>query len=432
MSKPILKDLPELIAANVINEETAQRIRAFYQQKEEHEPNRLVIVFGILGALLVGLGIILIIAHNWDTLGKVPKIGIALLPLLVGQAVAAFVLFEKSDSTAWREGAAAFLFLAIAASISIVSQVYNIEGTLHGFLFLWMVLALPVIYTLRSSLASLLYIVGITWYACELSYFHYPTATAWWYWLLLALVLPHYYRLYIVRIQSNFFAFHSWFIALSVTTVLGMFGNMLDELTVALYINVFCIFILIGQIEKIRERRLIANGFLVGGSLGLISLLLFLSFEWFWQDVFDVRVDHVDLLHAYPYWVAFAIAIVLLVVLGVRQSFISLNVKSYAFIIVLILLLVSLQSPVLARVLDNILLFAFGVFTIRDGAQQNKLSLLNYGLLILTGLIICRFFDLDMSFVARGLLFVLVGAGFFAANIWMVKKRKQEQKAQQL
>jgi hypothetical protein len=96
------------------------------------------------------------------------------------------------------------------------------------------------------------------------------------------------------------------------------------------------------------------------------------------------------------------------------------------------LLLVSLQSPVLARVLDNILLFAFGVFTIRDGAQQNKLSLLNYGLLILTGLIICRFFDLDMSFVARGLLFVLVGAGFFAANIWMVKKRKQEQKAQQL
>jgi hypothetical protein len=242
-------------------------------------------------------------------------------------------------------------------------------------------------------------------------------------------MLPHYYKLYSDRIQSNFFAFHSWFIALSVTTVLGMFGNMLDELTVALYINVFCVFILIGQIEKIRERRLISNGFLVGGSLGLISLLLFLSFEWFWEEVFDESINHVDLLHAYPYWITFAIAIVLLIVLGVRQSFISLNAKSYAFIVVLILLLVSFQLPVLARVLDNILLFAFGVFTIRDGARQNKLSLLNYGLLILTALIICRFFDLDMSFVARGLLFVLVGAGFFAANIWMVKKRKQELKA---
>ncbi len=429
MSKPILKDLPELIAANVITEETAQHIRAFYQQKEEHVPNRLVIVFGILGALLVGLGIILIIAHNWDTLGKVPKLGIALLPLLIGQVVAAFVLIKKFDNTAWREGAATFLFLAIAASISIVSQVYNIEGTLHGFLFLWMVLALPVIYTLRSSLASLLYILGITWYACELSYFHYPYTTAWWYWVLLALMLPHYYRLYVGKIHSNFFAFHSWFIALSVTTVLGMFGNMLNELTVAVYINVFCIFILIGQIERIRERRLISNGLLVVGSLGVISLLLFLSFEWFWEEVFEDSIYHVDLLHAYPYWITFAIAIVLLIVLGMRQSFAALNVKSYGFIVVLILMLVSYQLPLLARVLDNALLFAFGVFTIRDGARQNRLSLLNYGLLILTALIICRFFDLDMSFVARGLLFVLVGAGFFAANIWMVKKRKQELKA---
>jgi uncharacterized membrane protein len=155
MSKPILKDLPDLIAANVITEDTAQRIRTFYQQKEDHAPNRLVIVFGILGALLVGLGIILIIAHNWDTLGKVPKLGIALSPLLIGQAVCAFVLFKKSDSTAWREGAATFLFLAIAASISIVSQVYNIEGTLHGFLFLWMVLALPVIYTFIGGFAAI-------------------------------------------------------------------------------------------------------------------------------------------------------------------------------------------------------------------------------------------------------------------------------------
>lgn len=426
MSKPVLKDLPELVAANVITEETAQRIRAFYQQKEEHVPNRLVIVFGILGALLVGLGIILIIAHNWDALGKVPKLGIALLPLLIGQAICAFVLLRKSESTAWREGAATFLFMAIAASISIVSQVYNIEGTLYGFLFLWMIVAFPVIYTLRSSLASLLYIIGITWYACDLSYFHYPNAIAWWYWLLLVLALPHYYSLYKKRIQSNFFAFHSWLIALSVTITLGMFADMLDELTVVVYINVFCIFILIGQIEKMRERRLIANGFLVGGSLGLISLLLFLSFDWFWEEVFEMGTFQADLLHAYPYWITFAIAAVLLVVLGMKQSFASLNAKSYGFIVVLLLLLLNFQLPVLSRVLDNILLFAFGVFTIRDGARQNKLSVLNYGLLILSALIVCRFFDLDMSFVARGLLFVLVGAGFFITNIWMVKKRKQE------
>ena len=78
---------------------------------------------------------------------------------------------KKTDERAWREGAAVFLFFAIAISISIVSQVYNIEGDLGGFLFIWMCLALPIAYVLRSSVASLLFIVGITWYACEVGYF---------------------------------------------------------------------------------------------------------------------------------------------------------------------------------------------------------------------------------------------------------------------
>jgi hypothetical protein len=39
-------------------------------------------------------------------------------------------------------------------------------------------------------------------------------------------------------------------------------------------------------------------------------------------------------------------------------------------------------------------------------------------------LIGCRFFDTDMSFVIRGLLFVGIGVGFFVMNIYMIRKRK--------
>jgi hypothetical protein len=39
-------------------------------------------------------------------------------------------------------------------------------------------------------------------------------------------------------------------------------------------------------------------------------------------------------------------------------------------------------------------------------------------------LAVCRFFDTDLSFIIRGLLFVTVGIGFFATNYWMIKKRK--------
>ncbi|HEY9048923.1 MAG TPA: DUF2157 domain-containing protein [Ohtaekwangia sp.] len=421
MSKTILKELPELVEANVIPEETADRIRAYYAQKEDPTPNRLIIVFGILGALLVALGIILIVAHNWDDFSKPVRLFFALLPMLAGQVLCGYTLIRKQASVAWRESASAFLFLSLAAAIAIVSQVYNIEGTLAGFLFIWMLLGFPIIYIMQSSITSLLYIIGITWYASELSYFHYPYETAWWYWGFLALVLPHYYLLYRDRIASNFFTFHSWLLAISVTIVLGMFGNWLEEIITLVYINAFCIFILIGQWEKIAARRLINNGFLIVGSLGLISLLLFLSFDVFWEEAGSTR-----LLHAYPFWISFIGAGALLVMLGQKLSFAKLNVKSYAFIAIFILYAIGLGEPFIPQALDNIILFVFGVFTIRDGAQQNRLSVLNYGLLILTALIVCRFFDLDMSFVVRGLLFVLVGSGFFVANLWMVRKRKAE------
>ena len=106
----ILKDIPDLIKADVITQDTADKIRNYYENKSGSSTNRLFIVFGILGSILVGLGIILIIAHNWDELSKEIKTFFAFLPLLAGQILCGFVLIKKQDSIAWRESGSAFLF----------------------------------------------------------------------------------------------------------------------------------------------------------------------------------------------------------------------------------------------------------------------------------------------------------------------------------
>jgi hypothetical protein len=81
--------------------------------------------------------------------------------------------------------------------------------------------------------------------------------------------------------------------------------------------------------------------------------------------------------------------------------------------------------PVMISVIIiNLILLVIGILTIREGAQNNHLGVTNYGLLIITALVISRFFDTDINFVIRGLLFVIVGTGFFVANYWMVKQRK--------
>jgi len=38
----------------------------------------------------------------------------------------------------------------------------------------------------------------------------------------------------------------------------------------------------------------------------------------------------------------------------------------------------------------------------------------------------CRFFDGSMSFIARGIIFLILGAGFLATNYWIIKRKKHE------
>jgi uncharacterized membrane protein len=428
MSKQILKELSELTQAQVITEETAQKITAYYNNQPNNSSNRLFIVFGILGALLVGMGVVLIIAHNWDILPKNIKLLIGLLPMILGQIVSGYLIVKRSERKAWREGTATFLVFAVAISISIVSQVYNIEGNFGRFLLVWMSLSLPIVYVLRSSMASLLFISGITWYACEVGYFNYPHDHAFMYWVLLALILPFYYFEFFRSDQkNNFFYFHSWLLALSVTICLGVFIDDGGESMMIAYMSLFSAFVIMSELKAFDTHRVISNAYLVIGSLGVIMLLLALSFDWYWDELADTSI--VGITSGAEFYVAIIItaaASILLFLLLRNKPFQNINSKSFAFILFIILFFIGLNSPMVSQLLINLLILMLAVHTIRDGAQRNHLGILNYGLLIITALILCRFFDTDFSFVVRGLLFIAVGVGFFATNYYMIQKRKKQ------
>lgn len=429
MSKHVLNELDELLEAAVITEDEAGRIRNYYAQKPQPENNRQIIIFAILGSLLVGMGLILIIAHNWDALPKAMKLGIGLFPMFVAQALCGYLLWKKSTSIAWRESASVFLVFAIATAIAIVSQVYNMDGTLASFLFYWMVLTLPIIYVMRSSAVSLLFWIGITWYACDDGYIHFYNTIPYKYWLLALSAVPWYIHL-CRKDESAFTYFHNWIIAISLVITLGTFANHTEELILPAYILLFGIFILAGQLPVFSRHRLVADAYLVLGSLGLVTLLLSLSFKWYWQEIY--RRETFDWL----YTSEGILCIVLLLIAGGlfamllrHQKVTQLLSKSYVIPVFIGLFIIGLGSPYTAQVLMNIFVLVLAVYTIREGAKADHLGRMNYGLLIFALLIICRFFDTNLSFVIRGLLFVLVGLGFFAMNYRMIRKRKEQRNA---
>tara|TARA_R110002072_G_scaffold291762_1_gene460019 strand:+ start:520 stop:765 length:246 start_codon:yes stop_codon:yes gene_type:complete len=75
-------------------------------------------------------------------------------------------------------------------------------------------------------------------------------------------------------------------------------------------------------------------------------------------------------------------------------------------------------------VLINPLILTLGIMAIKIGTDKLHFGILNYGLLIITVQIVCRFFDTNKSFVLSGLLFVGVGVGFFFTNYMMMEKKK--------
>lgn len=417
------KEIPELLKAGIISPETAERMQQFYRNKSGQAHNRLFIVFGILGAILVGLGIILIIAHNWDQFSRSVKTMFSFLPLIVGQLFCLYTILKKNDSITWRESASVFLFFAVGASISLISQVYNIPGDISSFLLTWMLLCLPLVYIMRSSVTSLLYIAGITYWAASTGYWSFPSSETYFYWLLLMAIFPHYYFLSIRQPQSNFIFFHHWFIALSITFVLGTISRGQEEWMYLAYISLFGLFYLMGRSNFFESNRRPINAYIVIGSAGTIIVLLILSFKWFWEDLRSANLA----INSSEFLAAAIITVLATVVFFLQRKdrhLVDLNPVEGVFLIFIIIFIAGIFSPV-AVIFVNLLVFIIGILTVRFGAKTDHLGILNYGLLIISTLVICRFFDTDLSFVARGLLFVGVGLGFFIANSRMLKKRQE-------
>ncbi|MFT3948588.1 MAG: DUF2157 domain-containing protein [Agriterribacter sp.] len=437
MSKVFAKDLDELVQANIVSAETAQEILRYYQNKAAEKPNRFPIIVNVLGALLASLGIILVIAHNWDELGRSTKTIIAFLPLLLGQGLCIYTLLKQKDSIAWKETSAVVLFFGVAACVSLIAQTYNISGELSDFLLTWMLLVIPVVYIMPSSVTALLYIGGITWYACEVGYFGHSSSTPapYYYIGLLALIIPHFYKYWKLKRGNNSFILLAWFLALSLTIVLGAFADNefnRAEWVLCAYTAMFCIFYMIGRIDEFDNNRLFANPFLSVGASGILFTLFFCSFEFFWADVMSSSYERA--VKATVFYSPFFYLTIVLLLVNIwliaaafkRMNKIVFDPIGFSALLLFLLALIARGNPEFGTLIINAWILFVAVFFIRKGAITDHLGILNFGLTIIALLALFRFFDDQIPFVWRGLFFLATGIGFFVANYLMVKKRKEQ------
>jgi len=154
-----LNELPGLRSENVISEEAADALRKYYQNRLESVPNRQKILQTVMvsfSGVLICAGIILFFNYNWDFFPKTVRIGISFLPLLAGAALTLYTLTAHAGK-AWREMSAVITFAGICVVNALLSQIYQINGSLHDYMILVLSLSLPLVYIMDSSALCLLY-----------------------------------------------------------------------------------------------------------------------------------------------------------------------------------------------------------------------------------------------------------------------------------
>ncbi|MCC6753959.1 MAG: DUF2157 domain-containing protein [Saprospiraceae bacterium] len=425
----LLKDLGDLVQAGVIPAETADAIRAYYDDRRRQSPNRVILLFSIIGSLLMGLGVLFILAHNWDQFSRPTKSILAFVPLLLCQVLCAYTLLRKSGHSAWRESASSLLVFAVGGCMSLIAQIFHLSGSFSDFLLTWCLLSLPLVYIMRSSVTSLLVLAGASLYA--LQSLEAPENRGNWmgYLLLLAGLAPHYWGLLRSNTDQPLVSQHHWGVAISLILFLVSLGHHHDAFLSPAFFSLFACYSLLGDLQPFKKHSYFARAYPVLGYAGTAFLLFELSFEGFWDKLPEKNLWQSDALLS-PESIAAFVALALAGWLLYKRLLVDpprkLHPLKYLFVPFIWCFFLGTFFNISSTAV-SILMIGLGIYEIASGLRNNKLAGVNGGLVLLAFAIGARLLDYDLSFIAKGVLFVLLGIGFFIVNYRILKNSQRHE-----
>lgn len=417
-----------------------------------------LVICAILATFCISAGVVALMAHNWDDFPKAVRLILSFVPLAAGTAVFYKAFFHHYQSRVWMESAATFLVLMTGSSIFLVTQLYHI-GHFNQILLCWMLLSLPVLYLANSSAVAIVYLAGITWWLVIQNMesfdlfgggFRNKPIEVLGYWLLVPAVIPHFIRFFrsgqqtlrtqilgwfscvIILYGANLgFAMHytvGYTIAITLAYVLGklLFPNgeyfwnrpfqtlaLLASTTLVFFLsnNFFLSYVLEANGYRHRHRYYdndnagsgldstvqLANYVLLFALLGII-LFLFIK---------DMQKEK----RMNPFMVALPLVVVIGLLLAYSQSDAD---SGYG--------LFSRKQYTMAKLWFNLYILGFCAYYLYKGIQMHINGIVTYAIFMLSVMLLVRYFDMDINFYLKGLIYIGVGAALLFFNKFYTSK----------
>lgn len=408
------KELEELLAKGVIDNVTAENIRNYNNLKmKESRVNQdefLIKIVGIIGALLFGLGIILILSYNWHNIPRFIKVFMSLTPLFMIQGVMIWRMIKEKENSMWNEINNIIMYCLFGAGLAMVSRIYHISGEADKYFLIWFVAMTPLIYFARSRFVC--FFNGIILF---LWYFNVDV------WdkieiLKLAIyslaILPFMYKTIKEdkEITSSKIFYYSWF-----GILLGMILFFIEIENMVYWLFGL---LLIKSVKDYLVKDIPDYVNIFGlGKFSIIVTVYLLTFRDF-ADEFEIEKDIFK-------DIKLGILLIILIIINIlfRKKLDKEKIFYYLASIIVMFGLFSIDA-IAACILSNIIFVSIGAIETYKGVKNKKILRLNYGFLLLGVMIITRFFDAFDSILLRGSIFIVLGIIMIILNIVFSKRVK--------
>lgn len=420
-------ELPGLIEKGILGEKQADALKEHYGAVPKVGGRKVaLVVFSSIGSLLIGSGVIMLLAHNWSQLTRPARTFLALAPLLAAQVYGVHVMRRKKGVAA-REGAATFISLLFASAVAIVGQTYHIGGDLGGFLLTCSIFIIPLAFVMDTVMPAALYMAAITGW---LGYERFHDGTIHLFWLLLVPVIIRYIKMTKDGLFDGRTALLGWVMAVCLPIAAGLVMEYsMDGAWIVTFSAIFSMMYLAAKTWFDDAESVWSSPFQVIGSAGITVLAFLFTYDllwdeamprywWGWKDFH--MVDSLLLL------IPVAGSLLLAVPLVRSRRFIEAGTGAMGLLAaVAFLAVLSTDAAVIGMLVFNVYILTVSIGRIVSGLKREKVGALNSGMFMLGLLIMLRFIDSDFGFLAKGIVFILLGTGFLVVNVKVLGKKKE-------
>jgi uncharacterized membrane protein len=424
--KWLLAEIDRWVSEGVIGPAQAAALKSRYPAPAEGLAWSRFVFFSF-GAALFGLGVVLLLAYNWQQMHKFAKLSVILAALIGAHAAGGWLGRSASRYRAAGEGLHLLGTMLFGAGIWLIAQIYHIEEHYPNGFLIWGLGALAMAWVLPSVAQGILAtLLLVLWNGFEIFDFKNPQPLS--PFLVLGGTLPLAWMQrsrVLASLATIGFLFTLFF---SVMDIEGDLAGILVFFSA-------CMLIAASQLAERRgEFPQIGPVFSFIGFCVYIAVLFAFSFHHRGSGMWSVHLDRFP--HG-VFFVAFAAGVVGLwawvfwPISGKRLSLReALRREHYGVIAAFILVLAHALGLVhlggwLGMAVFNILILSQAIAMITAGCSSLSLKTTVAGCVLFAAITLARYTDLFVSLLARSLVFFIAGAGLFAVGIYYSRARKQ-------